>query len=426
ILAYLYEHEELEAFIKRIASDGHNVGAERPYVIKKGARYVVIEGNTRIAAYKVLTGLMKPPKDYAETVPNVSENLKKALLNVGCTLAPDRDALMPVMAGAHFGRGDKSQWGYLGSRQTIYNEWKAGKSLGKIGKVFRLTQGEVKDYILEYQLYLKALSLNWTHKEKDVLLAPNVAFNPPVRFLQSSGHKDKMGIKYDVANLKVVFARDADKKFKHLVKRLVVNAERGLGATASYDSVFSDYDEASSGSKSAAKKGGDKKTGGASGTGGGPTGGGSSGGSAGGGSTDRATGSGSAKPKPGALFNYQPKKMNSGLITQLLKEAKEIGYTKYPAAATFLLRNIVESILKHIIDEQGGNKAGKSHDLESALNHIASNAITLPAGDKKVLAEFKKHSLNYLNLGAHGNIIPNELRLADARDSIDQFVKKYV
>lgn len=418
ILAYLYEHEELDAFIKRIASEGHNIGAERPYVIKKGSRYVVVEGNTRIAAYKVLTGLMKPPKDYAETVPHVSEALKKALKTVGCTLASDRDSLMPVMAGAHFGRGDKSQWGYLGSRQTIYNEWKSGKTLAKIGKVFRLTQGEVRDLILEYQLYLKALALHWTHKEKDILLAPNVAFNPPVRFLQTSGHKSKMGITYDTANLKVVFAPDADKKFKHLVKKLVVNPERGLGATASYDSVFSDYQESGSGSKSASKTGVGKKSGGTGGTGGGSSKGASSG-TAGG-----KTG-GTTTTKPGALFGYKPKKMTSGLITQLLKEAKEINIKKYPAAGTFLLRNIVESILKHIIDDQDGNKTGKSHDLEGALNHIASNSITLPSGDKKILAEFKKDHLAYLNLGAHGNVIPNELRLAAARDAIDQFVKKY-
>lgn len=87
ILAYLYENEELEAFIKRVASEGHNIGAERPYVIKKGSRYVVIEGNTRIAAYKVLTGLIKPPKDYADSVPHVSEALKTVLQTVACTLA---------------------------------------------------------------------------------------------------------------------------------------------------------------------------------------------------------------------------------------------------------------------------------------------------------------------------------------------------
>ena len=65
-----------------------------------------------------------------------------------------------------------------------------------------------------------------------MLLKPAVAFNPPVRFLQTSGHKDKMGISYDTANLKVKFSKDADKKFKHLLKKLVINPVRGLGATA--------------------------------------------------------------------------------------------------------------------------------------------------------------------------------------------------
>lgn len=55
ILAYLFRHEDLEAFIKKIALEGKNFGAERPYVVKTGTHYTVIEGNTRIAAFKVLT-----------------------------------------------------------------------------------------------------------------------------------------------------------------------------------------------------------------------------------------------------------------------------------------------------------------------------------------------------------------------------------
>src|SRR5687768_93636 len=74
ILQYLYEHAELDAFIKKIAYEGRNPGAERPYVIKSGANYTVIEGNTRIAAYKILTGLLTPPSDY--TVPHISAATK--------------------------------------------------------------------------------------------------------------------------------------------------------------------------------------------------------------------------------------------------------------------------------------------------------------------------------------------------------------
>jgi len=186
ILSYLYENEDLEAFVKKIASEGRNFGAERPYVIKKGTGYVVIEGNTRIAAYKLLTGLIHPPTDFAGTVPHISGDAKSNLLTVECSVAPSRDALMPIMASAHFGAGDKSKWGYLGSRKAVYDEWKSGKTLSRLAKLFKVTQGEIKEFILEYQLYLKALALSWTNKEKDILLNPNLAFNPPVRFLQTS------------------------------------------------------------------------------------------------------------------------------------------------------------------------------------------------------------------------------------------------
>jgi hypothetical protein len=417
IISYLYENEGLEAFLKKIASEGKNLGAERPYIVKKwGSGYVVIEGNTRVAAYKLLTELAKPPKEYAGTVPHISEAVKKSLLNIDCSIAPNRDALMPIMAGAHFGMGDKSKWGYLGSRKAVYDEWKSGKSLLRLAKLFNVTQGDIKDLILEYLLYQKALGLTWTHAEKDVLLNPNLAFNPPVRFLQTSGHKEKMGISYDTGNLKVVFGKDADKKFKHLLRKLVISPVRGLGATATYDAVFADFGTAAS-----KTTGGSTKTGGSTGTGGGSSGGKGSGGSTSGGSTS----GGSTTAKPGTLFAY-PVTMNSGLIKQLMKEASDLKCNKFPAAATFLLRNIVEAMLKHIIDDQKANKSGKTLDLEGCLNLCATQSVNLPVTDKKILSEFRKDHLSFLNLGAHGNLIPSETRVLQARDTIDQFVKKHV
>ena len=96
------------------------------------------------------------------------------------------------------------------------------------------------------------------------------------------------------------------------------------------------------------------------------------------------------------------------------------------SAATFLLRNIVETILKHIIDLQKANAASKTLDLESAINLCMSNGVSMSVSDKKILKEFLKNYVNYLNLGAHGNVIPNPDMVAAARDCIDQFVKKNV
>lgn len=404
ILQYLYAHEELENFIRKIASEGRNFGAERPYAVKKGNEYIVIEGNTRIAAYKILTGLLKPPP-HQDTPPHISEAAKKDLLSIDCSIAPNRDALMPIMASAHFGTGDKSKWGFLGSRKAVFDEYKSGKSLARLAKLFKVSQGDIKDFILEYQLYLKALSLNWTSAEKDTLLNPNLAFNPPVRFLQSSGHKEKVGISYDTTNLKIVLPRDAEKKFKHLIKKLVISPVKGLGATASYDAVFEDFQDSTSKPKS-----------------GGTTNSSNTKSKTNSSSTNKSSSSQSAKP--GALFSYQSN-TNSGLLKQLMKEAKDLRANKFPAAATFLLRNIVEATLRHIIDDQKANKTGNRLDLEGCLNLCANNSVTLPSTDKKILSEFKRSHLDYLNLGAHGNLIPNETRVLQARDTIDQFIKKH-
>jgi hypothetical protein len=85
ILGYLFEYEDLESFIKKIASEGKNQGAERPYVIQSGSGYTVIEGNTRIAAYKVPAGLLTPAKDFAISVPSISRALKTSIVSVDCS-----------------------------------------------------------------------------------------------------------------------------------------------------------------------------------------------------------------------------------------------------------------------------------------------------------------------------------------------------
>ncbi len=172
---------------------GEDLGAERPYIIRDGSKYVVIEGNNRIAAYKLLTGQLHPPRDYTGSIPQISDKTKDTLSEVDCSVAPSREALLPIMVSAHFGLGDKSKWGYLGSRKAIYDEWESGVSISQLSKAFKISQGDVKEYILEYLLYLKAIGLNWSHAEKQVLLNPKVAFNPPVRVSTNERSQRKNG-----------------------------------------------------------------------------------------------------------------------------------------------------------------------------------------------------------------------------------------
>jgi hypothetical protein len=364
---------------------------------------------------------LKAPKGYSGDIPKVSAVLKKSLQHVDCSVAPNRDALLPIMASAHFGHGDKSKWGYLGSRKAVYDEWEAGKKIPQLAQAFDRTKGQIQELILEYKLYLEALKLSWTVAERAVLLDPKVEFNPPVRFLQTSGHKAKLGIVFDTVNLSISFVdSDAEKRFKHLITKLVISPSRNLGATASFEDVFADYGSKATATKNSGAAAASKaavakseptvsaKTG-AVGTA----------------ASVSSSDSSPTKLKPGSLFYYQVK-INNALIDNLMKEAASLNCNKFPAAATFLLRNLVETILKEIIDQQKANAASKTLDLEACLNLCQSSAVTLDKSDKQILKEFNKQHINYLNLGAHGNIIPNPQMVFAASDCIDQFVKRNV
>lgn len=401
IVDYMFAHENLAALLEKIALEGKNVGAERPYVVRNGKGYMVIEGNRRIATYKLLTGLLQPSKKYQAKVPAVGDELKKRLQNVECSIAPSRDDLLSIMASAHFGLGDKAKWGYLGSRKAVYDEYKAGRSVASLAAAFDKRKGQIRDYILEYSLYLKALEYDWSSEEREALEDPSVEFNPPIRFLQAQGHKDKVGVEFDRDRLEVkVSGALADQKLKHLVKRLVVAPEKGLGATASYDAVFDNFKPHTKKNEDGSSKEEDK-------------------------GDDDTKKKSSPNLKSGALFNY-PVTVHNQLIKQLAKEARNLNCQVYPSAGTFLLRNILEALLKHIIDEAKANTEQKLISLEVALKLAITPAVKLPQMDRNILSEFRKSHLDYINLGAHGTIIPNHLRLFSARDCVDQFVKRHI
>lgn len=412
IIDYMFAHEGLGDFIAKIFLERKNAGAERPYVIKDGDQYVVIEGNTRIAAYKLLCGLISPPPQYKALVPSIDEGFRASLMTVDCSVAPSREAMLPIMADAHFGLGDKSKWGYLGSRKAVYDEYKLGKTVPVLAGIFKRPKGKIRDLIIEYMLYLEALKLKWTADEKAKLLDPGIEFNPPVRFLQTEGHMSAMGITMDREALKVVFSNAlARKRFQHLVKKLVIEKPKGMGATASFENVFKDFvpaDYPGDGSPDAEAQPGDSTDGG-KGDDGGPDG--------------KPDAPGGPKLKAGALFNY-PVKKDSLTLKQLMKEASQINANNLPASATALLRSLLESILKHLIDENGKNKEGKQISLESAIDMALNGQLGLGHDDRKILKDFKSNHLNYVNLGVHANLVPSPSRVFDVRNSVDQFVRR--
>lgn len=326
------------------------------------------------------------------------------------------------MARAHFGRGDKAQWGYLGSRKAVYDEWKEGRSFGQLASIFDRPQGAIRDLVLEYEVYLEALKLTWTAAEKVKLLEPSVEFNPPVRFLQTSGHKQLVGLDLDRINMPIKFiAPDSKAKFQHLIRSMII-VQKGPSATASYAEVFADYVVPAASGEGCGQQVSPQGCGSARNAGTGAANTGTSGGNA---AINQASVGGSTKLKLGALFDY-PVLVNDLTLKQLMKEANDLNTKRFPAAGTSLLRNIIELVLKLIIENQGANSQNRFLSLETALDLSLSNVVNLGPNDKKILKEFKNTHINYVNLGTHATVVPNYHRLIGARDCIDQFIKRNI
>ncbi|MEG9268027.1 hypothetical protein [Qipengyuania sp. Mu-71] len=417
IVDYLFEHEALADLISKIVAEGKNRGAEQPYVIKAKSknRYIVIEGNRRVASYKLLTGELTAPAEYADKVPDISDEFADTLRVVDVTIAPSRSSLDKIVARAHFGRGEKERWKYLGNRQAIYKRWKDGEKLLSLSRTFEISKSDVRDYLIEYLIYLEALKLDWTPSEREKLTDPKLQFNPPIRFLQTSGHRSAIGMTIDRTNVSVDFKDSESKsKFKHLIWKMLLDEDANVKATSDWDAVFSDYqsnDEAGeeeggqssdSGNEASDENGQDKE-----------------------GDDPSEDSKSKYSPKKYALFEYDVT-IKSGLLEQLMYEAGRLSANSYPASATSLLRSVVEALLKHIIDENDANKNDVQLSLEKSLDLCLSNAVQLSKPDKKILKNFKKDHLDYLNLGVHGNVIPHRDRTLAARNSIDPFVKKHI
>jgi hypothetical protein len=366
IVEYFFRHEDLLGFIKRIVADGKNSAAERPYVYKSGKKFVVAEGNTRIAAYKVITGMVVPAKEWLTQLPMISDEFKKELLLVDVSISPSRELLAPIKARLHFGRGDKAVWSWLSSRKEIYEEYNRLKSISAVAGVFDRSQAEITEFLLEYDLYLESLKLKWNASETAVLTEPRLEFNPPVRFLQTQGHKEKVGVSYDKNTIKIVFAdSEAKKKLKHIVQKLVINKTKGIGATATYDEVFADYvapgpskqalPNASSSGSSATVKGPPHSRASV------PT-------------APPPPMQPSSRPavlKAGRLFDCKPSTAHP-LLEQLFAEAAELDCRKYPGAGAMLLRCIIEATFKKLISANNLDPAGSVNTINNAVSLLIS------------------------------------------------------
>ncbi|MDQ2177080.1 ParB/Srx family N-terminal domain-containing protein [Marinifilum sp. D714] len=165
IINHLIEEEGLIGLARSISKHGYWPN-EMPYIVKERSRFVVIEGNRRVSACKVLLDPMLAPKNKQKTFINLAKNIKPALLKkIESIIAPSRDDVDIIIEARHTNPQIKP-WGVIKKARFYYYKLTQGETIESLEKKFQTN--EITAYVSRYFMYeeTKKLDLNGELKEK--------------------------------------------------------------------------------------------------------------------------------------------------------------------------------------------------------------------------------------------------------------------
>ena len=182
LIARLVEQEEALDLAREIVRDGGLHPHETVVVVKKGRRYLVLEGNRRTAASLILLNPSILPSSQRGRIPDVSDALKDRLRTVRVVIAPNVAEAAPLVAALHTKRG-KKPWSAAAKAFHLGRLADEGLTVHAIANGQKLSPGAVKKAILSHRLLGVATSTpGLTKEEKQHLSDPRLKLNPFTRF----------------------------------------------------------------------------------------------------------------------------------------------------------------------------------------------------------------------------------------------------
>lgn len=146
ILNYLYLNDDVDGLAHEILRDTY-IDNEIPVVIRAGDDFVVMEGNRRISALK---GLLDPTAVPARTA-QLERLLRRYPGNdvpdeVRVMIAPNKDAVMPLLARLHTGQPKK---GWPREQQAIfyYAQYQGGRTIPELRQSYPIASGQLTRFI---------------------------------------------------------------------------------------------------------------------------------------------------------------------------------------------------------------------------------------------------------------------------------------
>jgi hypothetical protein len=198
VMADLLEHEEVMELVRDIARQGYFPN-EVLIAVKEDSRTIVVEGNRRLAAVKLLKNFELAPTKYAKRVKGYAETWKGPVDKVPVLIAPSREAALPMIIARHKGKCIKS-WTPVMQARFVATQIERGYSVEDVVSVAGMERADVLRGLRDAKLYDVIRSLPLAPAVDVVVADPRrFPFSTLQRTIDFSAIQNLLGMKTDAA-----------------------------------------------------------------------------------------------------------------------------------------------------------------------------------------------------------------------------------
>jgi hypothetical protein len=221
LIAELVEHDNVYDLAKAISTDGY-FPLEYLIVIEDDGKTIVVEGNRRLAALKLLINPELAPEDNVKSFRSLSSKVALDMIEkVPVIYAPTREAAAPLIMQKHT-RAQVDRWSTLQQASFYKTLAESGLSLSELAEEYGRPQSEIAGFLRTDTMYAIACSLEYPDDVAKIVRDPR-QFSAAMlqRLLDMSKVREFLGIEFH-DQVKLV-GKVNTKEFKKAYARIITD-----------------------------------------------------------------------------------------------------------------------------------------------------------------------------------------------------------
>lgn len=218
-------HDDVYGLAKNIAA--YSFFPSEPLVaIREGKRLIVVEGNRRLAACKLLVSPEAAPLDFQIKFRSLADKFdQNSLKAIPIVIAPSRGATIPLIIARHTSN-QIERWAPAMQANFYYKLLQQGMSIEDVAAEFNQTAGKIREALHSHHLYEMACRLDLPEKTAQIVRNPrSFRLTNLERVFESPVGREFFGVSFKEDG-RVQGSIDPD-EFKKGFKRLVGDVATG-------------------------------------------------------------------------------------------------------------------------------------------------------------------------------------------------------